>query len=220
MLEKHVHVLMGMFGSGKTEISLNLAACIRQERNPVAIVDADIVSPYFRSRDLTEVFAEDNVEIIAPKGAFRIADLPTIPARVRGVLQSYDYSIVVDAGGNDYGAVVLSSISGDINVRQSAVYFVINPFRPFTDTVNKTVEHLSRLSRRARLRVDYLINNANLGNETAESDILTGERFVEAVSEASGIPVAMTCVMNGTEVSGNSFPLFRMKKYLKTPWEV
>lgn len=220
VFDHRVSVMMGMFGSGKTELSLNLAFYLKSSYEAVALIDADVISPYFRSRDLLDSFAENDIDIIAPEGPLRTADLPIIPARVRGAIQSEDSNVVIDAGGNDYGAVVLSSISADIKNQRSAVFFVINPFRPFTDTVAKTVDHLARLSERSRLTVNYLVNNANLGSETTKDDILSGERFVEEVSDETGIPVIMTCVMDGTEFLENRFPVFRMKKYLKTPWEV
>ncbi|KUK94370.1 MAG: Uncharacterized protein XE05_0604 [Thermotogales bacterium 46_20] len=220
MFDHRISVMMGMFGSGKTELSLNLASYLKESCEAVALIDADVISPYFRSRDLVDLFADNDIDIIAPKGPLRTADLPIVPARVRGVIQSEDTIVVIDAGGNEYGAVVLSSISADIKSQESAVYFVVNPFRPFTDTVAKTVDHLVSLSKRARLTVNYLVNNANLGSETTEDDVLSGEQFLKEVSDETGIPVIMTCVMNGIEVLNNRFPVFQMKKYLKTPWEV
>ncbi len=46
-----VHIFVGMFGSGKTEVSMNVALELKKENKNVAIADLDIISPYFRVRD-------------------------------------------------------------------------------------------------------------------------------------------------------------------------
>ena len=44
-------VISGAFGTGKTEVSINLALALRDGgRGPVTLVDLDIVNLYFRSR--------------------------------------------------------------------------------------------------------------------------------------------------------------------------
>ena len=44
-------VLVGNYGSGKTEISLNLALKLARRGEKVTLVDLDIVNPYFRSSE-------------------------------------------------------------------------------------------------------------------------------------------------------------------------
>ena len=44
-------VIMGHYGSGKTEFSVNLAMSLREEYEKLALLDMDIANPYFRSRE-------------------------------------------------------------------------------------------------------------------------------------------------------------------------
>ena len=49
--DARVTVVVGHFGSGKTEFSVNLALRLREQYAPVALADLDVVDPYFRSRE-------------------------------------------------------------------------------------------------------------------------------------------------------------------------
>jgi len=186
MFDSRISVFMGMFGSGKTEISLNVALELKEKFEHVALADIDVISSYFRSRDYISELERIGIRLIAPHGALMHADLPIITAAVKDV----------------------------------RTYFVLNPYRPFTDTIEKAVEHISRLSKVSRRKIDYLINNANLGNETTLENIRYGERFVSEVSKRINIPVLATVVADGICFNAEKFPVFKIKKFLKTPWDI
>ena len=61
MLEQlnRIVVVTGHYGSGKTNLSVNLAMSLRAAGEEVTLVDLDIVNPYFRSADF-ETLAEEN----------------------------------------------------------------------------------------------------------------------------------------------------------------
>ncbi len=67
-LRIRIVIFVGAFGSGKTEIALNYVRVLRKQGKQVAIVDLDIASPYFRSRDVTEKLTTQGIEVIAPPG--------------------------------------------------------------------------------------------------------------------------------------------------------
>ena len=50
MTDKRISIFTGHFGSGKSEVSVNFAIKLSQLKNKVAVVDLDIVNPYFQSR--------------------------------------------------------------------------------------------------------------------------------------------------------------------------
>lgn len=45
-----IKVLVGEFGSGKTELAVNLASYMQKSGLMSAVVDMDLVKPYFRTR--------------------------------------------------------------------------------------------------------------------------------------------------------------------------
>ena len=66
---KRVIVLVGGFGSGKTEVSVNLAKFLAGPKNsPVTIVDLDLVNPYFRTREALQEMEALGIRVIAPAG--------------------------------------------------------------------------------------------------------------------------------------------------------
>ena len=60
---KRFIVLTGNYGSGKTEISLNLALQSAQIRS-TTIVDLDIVNPYFRTGEKASVLQEAGIRVL------------------------------------------------------------------------------------------------------------------------------------------------------------
>jgi hypothetical protein len=201
MIKKHkVNVFIGMFGSGKTEISINTALKLKKEFQNVAIGDIDTISPYFRTRDKIDYLNEQGIKVITPPRQYIHADVPIIPPAAGGYIQNPDFKMVLDVGGNDDGAMVLGSLNNFLKDSDSAVYFVVNTFRPFTDEKNKIIGHIERLSAKARLNVDYLVSNSNIMQDTKSEHILQGENLLEEVSKEINIPIAFTVVEKGKEM--------------------
>ena len=61
---KRITIISGHFGSGKTNISVNLALELKRVKNHVAVADVDIVNPYFRTKDSEDFFKEKNIKLI------------------------------------------------------------------------------------------------------------------------------------------------------------
>lgn len=55
---KRLTIVVGHYGTGKTEIAINYAKLIRESGKEVEIVDLDIVNPYFRSREVRKELFE------------------------------------------------------------------------------------------------------------------------------------------------------------------
>ena len=87
MLQRRVTVFVGHFGSGKTEIALNVALDLATGGERVTLADADVVKPYFRSRAARTLLEDSGVELIAPQGEHVHADLPILVPRLRGALR-------------------------------------------------------------------------------------------------------------------------------------
>ena len=48
---RRVTLFCGHYGSGKTNIAVNVALRLKETHDKVAIIDLDIVNPYFRTKD-------------------------------------------------------------------------------------------------------------------------------------------------------------------------
>ncbi|MDO4800297.1 MAG: hypothetical protein Q4A52_07285 [Bacillota bacterium] len=53
--DKRIRVIVGHYGSGKSEFSVNYALALAALGAPVTVCDLDIVNPYFRSREVAAV---------------------------------------------------------------------------------------------------------------------------------------------------------------------
>ena len=63
---KKVIILIGNYGSGKTEIALNMAFLAAAEGKRVQVIDLDRINDYFRMSDHVKLLEESNIALISP----------------------------------------------------------------------------------------------------------------------------------------------------------
>ena len=207
------YAFIGLFGSGKTEVAINWALKLKDEYEKVAIIDGDIISPYFRTRDVAEDLEKMGLVTVYPKGALRNADLPIITGGAIGYLVNQEYKTVIDVGGEENGIVVLGYLKPYLG--RAEISMVVNIARPFSSTVDGIIKAYEQLRRVARIEVDYLINNANLSYETTPELIKKGEEIVSKVSEIIEVPVKFTVVPEFLNVDDLKYPIFKIKRFMK-----
>jgi len=207
------YAFIGLFGSGKTEVSINWALKLKEDYDKVAIIDGDIISPYFRTRDVAEELEERGLVTVYPKGALRNADLPIITGGAIGYLSNPEYKTVIDVGGEENGVVVLGYVKPYLG--DAEISMVVNIARPFSSTVDGIIGAYEQLRRIARAKVDYLINNANLSYETTPELISKGEEILSKVSEIIEVPVKFTVVPEFIDYMDFKFPVFKIRRFMK-----
>ncbi|NEZ46672.1 ATP-binding protein [Clostridium niameyense] len=183
-----ISVFTGHFGSGKTEISVNYAKKLARQGKKVAIVDIDIVNPYFCSRNLKKEFDELGIKVIASDPNLMNAELMVVPSEVMAVFNDKSYEVVMDIGGDDQGATVLGQYNRYFREEDYDMYFVINNNRPLTSTTEDTIEYIKSIEHASRLKVNYLISNSNLSYDTTVDHILNGDKLVKELSEKINVP--------------------------------
>ena len=116
--------------------------------------------------------------------------------RVPGRLQrAFEAPLVLlDVGGDDVGATILATLADDLEGKPLRVLQVINPLRPFTETVEGCLKVRQQIEKASRLSVDGIIGNANLIDETTADDIYNGYDFVNGLCESSGLPLEFITV--------------------------
>lgn len=220
-LEQRIPIFVGAFGSGKTEIALNYAMQLAGTGKRVAIVDLDIVTPYFRSRDVSLQLARSGVEVIAPTGELAQADLPVIIPRVQGVLADPELTVIVDVGGDDAGATALGRFSDQLKKLPHALLLVVNTCRPFTRDATGIANMLAAIERSARLKVTGLVANTNLGAETTPEIVEKGLAIVQEAGRALRVPVVGMGVRKDLagQVAAPGVPIFPLQIMLVPPWQ-
>ena len=104
-LQKRI-VVVGHYGSGKTEFSLNLAFRLREQGEKVTIVDLDVVNPYFRTADAVKELKAQGIRVIVPEYANTNVDVPALPPDIFAAFET-EGTVIFDVGGDDDGAIVL-----------------------------------------------------------------------------------------------------------------
>lgn len=189
-----IMIFAGRFGSGKTEIALNQAVALRDRgRNPY-LVDLDIVTPYFRCRDRAEEMAELGVQVISPFPAGHRLHIPAINPQIQGAIEQSERPVVVDLGGDEQGTRALAPYAPLVRNHAYAVYFVVNPYRPFMETPSKIADAVYMLEQCAHLPASALVSNPNLMSESSLETFVRGHRLVKQASQQIGLPIAFAVV--------------------------
>ncbi|MDR0469728.1 MAG: ATP-binding protein [Peptococcaceae bacterium] len=224
---KRILIVAGHYGSGKTEFSVNLAVYAAQNGSfgysKTAVVDLDVVNPYFRSRERGDALAELGVKVYGSiYGGSVTAEIPELSAEVRAPLEDRDAFVIVDAGGNEAGARVLGQFRKYFTPAESSLYIVLNASRPETRTVAGAIRHLAAIESELGKKADGLINNTHLLRETTAADILQGRLLCLAVSKEAGIPFVCSCypapVLRRDELPPTEEPLMPLDLYMRDSW--
>lgn len=218
-----ITIITGHFGSGKTEVAVNLALEAREANSKVAVADLDIVNPYYRARDARNIFAEHGIELIAPAEKLASADLPIIPGDIYRVIYDPAYKVIVDAGGDKDGATALGQFFNDWGEMEPEVLFILNANRPYVSTVEGAADTLLNIEKASRLIVTAIINNSNVGSETSIVDVQKGLELSRELSGKLDIPLVNTLLSPHLKAEAASFsaghPVKVISRYFKLPWE-
>ena len=187
-------VIVGNYGSGKTEVSINLAVNRKRAGLSVGIADLDLVNPYFRTREARKTLTDLGIQVILPPEPYLQADLPVLSPTIAGMIQEPGELMILDVGGNDVGATVLATLADAFSGKKVHMLQVVNPLRPQTNTVSGCLTLRDEIETAAQLKITGLIGNANLIDETTAEDIYSGYEFVQTVSQESGLPLVFIAV--------------------------
>ena len=190
-------VFTGNYGSGKTELALNLALASRRE-GTATLVDLDIVNPYFRSGEKAAELRDAGVRVLMPTFAMTTVDVPALPPEIQSVFETPCDRVVFDVGGDDTGAAALGRYTPSFQrLREdTTVCLVANCMRPLTQRAEDIAEMGQRIIQRGRLSIDLLVNNTNLADRTEPEMLLTGHEEVARAAAMLGVKRVITA---GTE---------------------
>ena len=193
---KRVTLLCGHYGSGKTNIAVNMALDLRKQYERVAIADIDIVNPYYRTKDSEEILKKAGIRMIASGYANTNVDLPSMPQEIYAIVDDRDLHCVVDVGGDDRGAYALGRLAPKIlEENDYDMFLVINRFRPLTPDASSTEEIMHEIERAASLSFTGIIHNSNLAAESSAEDILSSVQYAHDCAALCSLPLFAHCWM-------------------------
>ncbi len=217
-LSKKINIITGHYGSGKTNLAVNLALNASREGKSVTIIDLDIVNPYFRTADFTDLLTKAGIHVIAPTYANTNLDIPALSGAVDAAFSSSSDCIIIDVGGDDAGAIALGRYAPAIHAQGYDLFYVINQYRYLTSTPEDALTVLHDISAVSRLTPTGILNNSNLGEETTAKVIEDAIPFAQKVAEAASLPLLMTAYDQRLEKPSvpDAYPV---TIYVKKIWE-
>ncbi len=223
-LNRSLIALVGGFGSGKTEVAVNLAIyCASTKTSATTIVDLDLVNPYFRSREAIADMERDGIRVIAPRDGQFYADLPILLPEVKGVIEHHEGCVILDVGGDAQGSRALGSLANEFEIGQYEMFMVLNARRPQTSDVPGCIATMDRIQTTTGLRFTGLVSNTHLIDETDAEIVRQGYRLAQDVGNETGLPVmfisAKKEVLETIDLSEFSCPVLPLTRRMLKPWE-
>jgi hypothetical protein len=221
--DERLVMIVGNYGSGKTEVAVNLSLQLARAGRRVQIADLDIVNPYFRCREARLLMERHGIRVVVPPGPQAWADLPIVLPEIRGLLHPPEGTVTIfDVGGDDVGARVLASLRTSLGDGAYQLWQVINAKRPFTDTVDGCLAMRRAIEASSRLSVTGLLANTHLIDQTTSATVLDGWHLAHAFCDRASLPVRAVAVMEplaaAPELRVIDAPLLRLERLMLPPW--
>ncbi len=194
MLDHRVTILVGHFGSGKTEIAINSALELAGRGERVTLVDLDTVKPYFRCRALASRVAERDVRVVASDVEQAGLDVPTISSDLHAIFAKDGRRVIVDVGGDPVGALAIGAIADALPAGEVEHLLILNFARPHTEAVAQAVAMARAIEGAARLPLTGLVANTNLLGETTLDVLRDGLRLAAQTAAILDLPIAFATV--------------------------
>ena len=192
---KHVSVLIGNYGSGKSELALNFAFRAAEAGKRTELLDLDMVNTYFRLTERGRMTEMKEIRLVSPNFACAGIETLSVPAEVASAFARAWDTVVFDVGGDAVGATAVARYYQDfMELEPDAleVLNVVNIRRPLAGTVERIIKLQEEMQIHSRLKVTGMINNTNLAEVTGPDELRDGYEMIREVSIRTGIPVKYT----------------------------
>lgn len=220
LLMKKIIIITGHYGSGKTNLSVNLALKLAGEGERVTVVDLDLVNPYFRTADFGQLFAEKGIELIYPDYANTNLDIPSVSFDLERIAAESG-RIIIDVGGDDAGAVALGRYAEALSAFDVDMFYVINALRYMTRTPEEAIELLRAIEAASHMKHTGIVSNTNLGAETTPEIVGESLDFADRVAGESALPLVYVTLDEAFDIPLQlaNAPLLRTRVYVRPLWE-
>ena len=194
---KKMVVLIGNYGSGKSELALNFAIKAAERGERTELLDLDMVNTYFRLTERGKMTRMKEIRLVSPNYSCSGIETLSLPAEVASAFAMDWDTVVFDVGGDAVGSTALGRYHQDFmdmldEGGELEVLNVVNTRRPLAGTAEKIIRLQEEMQIHSRLTVSGMINNTNLATATSEADLRDGYEIIKEVSEKTGIPVLYT----------------------------
>lgn len=206
-------IITGHFGSGKTNVAVNLALALKSDGSDVTIADMDIVNPYFRTADSAAFLSESGIRCVIPRFAGTNVDVPALPAEIYSMFADDRSYGIFDVGGDDSGAAALGMYADYFRDGGYEMLYVFSMYRPLTASPHDAAELMREIEQRSHLRCTAVVNNSNIGAESDEDSFFGSFDYAGEVSRLCKLPLAFDSTCGLWDKPGRN--VFHMKNITK-----
>ena len=222
--DKKILLFTGNYGSGKSEVAVNYTLFLHALHGNTTIVDLDIINPYFRCREASEMLEHKGINVVMPEGELKYADLPIIVPEIKGIISAPKGYTILDVGGEDTGARVLSYFNETFVSKNipHEFFLVINRNRPFTSDFNGVKNMVGLIERSSKLKVTGLVSNTHILDDTDIDSILYGYELSKESSEKLNLPLIFVTIPDKLlKDAPKDFaaPLLPIRRILNPAWK-
>jgi len=217
-------MIVGNYGSGKTEVAVQLALRWARRGVSVSLADLDLVNPYFRCREARAPLEQAGIRVVAPPPRLEWSDLPIVLPEVSALLRpAAGHCSIFDVGGDDIGSRVLASLNCALGSAPYELWQVLNHNRPFTSTVGGCLRMLESIQAASRLAVTGLVANTHLMEHTDARVVRDGYELSREVAHSAGLP--LRCVAVPDSLADDPLfdsvepPLLPIRRIMLPPWD-
>lgn len=174
------------------------------------------MEPFYTLRPIKRKLEERGLHVVAweTKETMGLGEAGSvIKPEMRWALRR-DGDIVLDVGYGVEGAKTMNLVEGARESEDLLIFAVINISRPMTASVQDIIEYVQGLG-----RIDGLLNNTHLGDETTPQVVQDGARIVTEAAQCLRIPVIATCIerrfageLGDRDIAGN--PVRLLDRYM------
>jgi len=189
LLSPIIEAYVGEYASGKSENAVNRAMDLCRQGLPVTLVDLDTVEPCYTIRPIKRELEAMGMDVVAweTRDTVGLGEAGNvIKGSMRWVLRRKG-NIIMDVGYGVHGARIFNLIEGAFENPYLKIIAVINMSRPFTSNVENILEYVATLG-----RVDALLNNTHMAEETTVDIVQNGARGVAQAARILDLPVVAT----------------------------
>lgn len=219
-------VVTGHYGTGKTNLVMNLASDLAESGREVVVIDLDVVNPYFRSSEFRDSLQDVGIKLIAPNFAGTTLDTPSLSGAIDGVF-GLNSTAIFDVGGDDVGATALGRYREHFRQGTYVSLYVTNQNRNMTRTVDESVEIAREIESACGVALTHIVANSHLQHLTTSETVAQSAAFALEVGSELGLPVLCATVPstvwdvsnNDSHIVPTEVDLYPVQIFVKPPWE-
>jgi hypothetical protein len=186
-------IITGHYGSGKTNLAVNLALDLRKQGRSITLADLDVVNPYFRAADFAELAQANDIRLMIPPYAKSNLDLPSLTIALSDTIDS-GCTLIIDVGGDDAGATALGRYAPRLNSAGYDMIYVVNRKRMQIADPEEALVLLREIEIASRLKATHVANNTHLGHETTPQIVFDSVQYAEECAKECGLPLLFSAM--------------------------